>query len=87
MKTRQPIRRVLMGIALLCCWTVPSQGAGRVVVVQTNSAGDNVHLIDPATNKIVGTIEGIESMGSAPTLSFIELSSVKPGTSQGFSVK
>jgi YVTN family beta-propeller protein len=60
MKTRRPIRRILMGIALLCCWTVPSQGAGRVVVVQTNSAGDNVHLIDPATNKIVGTIEGIE---------------------------
>jgi YVTN family beta-propeller protein len=29
-------------------------------VVQTNSAGDNVHLIDPATNQVVGTIEDIE---------------------------
>lgn len=29
-------------------------------VVQTNSAGDNVHVIDPTTNRVVGTIEGIE---------------------------
>jgi len=29
-------------------------------VVQTNAAGDNVHVIDPATNRVVGTIEGIE---------------------------
>jgi YVTN family beta-propeller protein len=29
-------------------------------VIQTNSAGDNVQLIDPATNKIVATIEDIE---------------------------
>jgi len=35
-------------------------GAGAVRIVQTNSAGDNVHLIDPATNKVVGVINGIE---------------------------
>jgi len=34
--------------------------AGSVRIVQTNSAGDNVHLIDPATNKVVGVIKGIE---------------------------
>jgi YVTN family beta-propeller protein len=32
-----------------------------VRIVQTNSAGDNVHLIDPATNRIVGEIAGIEA--------------------------
>jgi YVTN family beta-propeller protein len=32
----------------------------RPVIVQTNAAGDNVHLIDPATNKVVGEIGGIE---------------------------
>lgn len=37
--------------------TAPS---GSVRVLQTNSAGDNVQLIDPATNKIVASIEGIE---------------------------
>jgi len=29
-------------------------------IIQTNSAGDNVHIIDPATNKVVGEIVGIE---------------------------
>ena len=32
----------------------------RVVIVQTNAAGDNIHFIDPATNTIVGEIKGIE---------------------------
>jgi YVTN family beta-propeller protein len=34
---------------------------GKVVIVQTNSAGDNVHLIDPTTNKVIGQISGIEA--------------------------
>jgi YVTN family beta-propeller protein len=34
--------------------------AATARIVQTNSAGDNIHLIDPATNKIVAEIHGIE---------------------------
>lgn len=34
--------------------------AGTVRVLQTNAAGDNIHVIDPATNKVVGIIEHIE---------------------------
>lgn len=34
--------------------------ATSVRIVQTNSAGDDVHVIDPATNKVVGIIHGIE---------------------------
>jgi YVTN family beta-propeller protein len=34
--------------------------AASVRIIQTNSAGDNVSIIDPATNKVVGTIRGIE---------------------------
>lgn len=34
--------------------------AATVRIVQTNAAGDSVMLIDPATNKVVGSIEGIE---------------------------
>jgi YVTN family beta-propeller protein len=34
--------------------------AGTVRIIQTNSAGDNIHIIDPATNKVVGVIKGIE---------------------------
>jgi YVTN family beta-propeller protein len=41
--------------------TLPLSGAGKqVLIVQTNSAGDNVHIIDAATNKIVGVVDGIE---------------------------
>src|SRR5262245_66067814 len=29
-------------------------------MIQTNSAGDSVTIIDPATNKVVGEISGIE---------------------------
>lgn len=40
--------------------TAPKPAAGKVRIIQTNSAGDNVHIIDPATNKVVGEITGIE---------------------------
>jgi YVTN family beta-propeller protein len=49
----------------------------KVRIIQTNSAGDNVHLIDPATNKVVGVIEGIEvnhGAGVAPDGSRIYIS-------------
>lgn len=35
--------------------------SGVVRILQTNSAGDNVHVIDPETNQIVGLIEDIEA--------------------------
>ena len=42
--------------------------AATVRIVQTNSAGDSVMLIDPATNKVVGSIDGIEvNHGAAPS--------------------
>jgi YVTN family beta-propeller protein len=34
--------------------------SAQVRVLQTNAAGDNIHIIDPATNQVVGTIEDIE---------------------------
>jgi YVTN family beta-propeller protein len=34
--------------------------AQQVRIIQTNAAGDNIHLIDPRTNKIVQEIKGIE---------------------------
>ena len=32
----------------------------KVIIVQTNAAADNISLIDAATNKVVGKVEGIE---------------------------
>jgi YVTN family beta-propeller protein len=46
--------------------TVEAQGTVRII--QTNSAGDNVHIIDPVTNTVVGEITGIErAHGAQPT--------------------
>src|SRR3954462_12012528 len=34
---------------------------GKIVrIIQTNAAGDNSHVIDPVTNKVIATIEGTE---------------------------
>jgi len=37
-----------------------AQGS-KLRIIQTNSAGDNIHIIDAATNKVVGEIKGIEA--------------------------
>ena len=37
------------------------RGSGDGVrIIQTNAAGDDVHIIDPATNTVVGRVTGIE---------------------------
>jgi YVTN family beta-propeller protein len=46
-------------IVLLCALS-PRAAEKKVRIIQTNSAGDNVHIIDPVTNTVVGVIEGIE---------------------------
>jgi len=48
-------------LPLLLLWLVAplGGGSGKVVIVQTNAAGDNIHLIDPVTNKIVGEVKGV----------------------------
>ncbi len=38
----------------------PKPAALHARIIQTNSAGDNVHIIDPTTNRVVGEIKGIE---------------------------
>ena len=47
---------------------VTTAAQGTVRIVQTNSAGDNVHIIDPVTNTVVGEVTGIErAHGAAPS--------------------
>ena len=60
MTTRHFIGRSLVVLAAVALCTVALSAQKKVRIIQTNSAGDNVHLIDPATNKVVGVIEGIE---------------------------
>jgi len=64
----------------LKAWVMGEKLAGterHARIIQTNSAGDNVHVIDPATNKVVGIIHGIEAghgAGGSPDGSRIYIS-------------
>src|SRR3954470_9341638 len=60
------MKQLVMLMAVVLSTLSLSAAGKRVVIVQTNSAGDNVHLIDPITNKEIGVINGIEvSHGAA----------------------
>jgi len=65
MTNKQMFRGGLAALAgvLLCTVSLSMAAAqqAKLRIVQTNSAGDNVHIIDPATNKVVGEIKGIEA--------------------------
>ena len=47
----------LIGMFMLS--TLPGLALGQFQIVQTNSQGENVHLIDPATQSVVGEITGL----------------------------
>ena len=50
----------------LAAWTrgdaaaATATSGSAVRIIQTNAAGDGAHLIDPATNRVIGVIHGIE---------------------------
>jgi YVTN family beta-propeller protein len=83
MTTRHFVGRSLAVLAAVALCTVAISAQKKVRIIQTNSAGDNVHLIDPATNKVVGVIEGIEvnhGAGVAPDGSRIYVSNEADST-------
>src|ERR1700704_6034998 len=51
---------LLASLAILGILATVTLRAATVRIVQTNSAGDSVMLIDPVTNKVVGEIKDIE---------------------------
>ena len=53
---------LLLGLAAVPAW------GGSALIYVTNSAGDSIHAIDPATNTVVQEIKGIEAAhGIAPS--------------------
>ncbi len=53
---------VLCGIVLFAVsFSLLAAPNPKLRILQTNAAGDNIHIIDPATNKVVGEIKGIEA--------------------------
>jgi len=56
------MKQVALMTGAAMAWTlllVPSNGMAQVRILQTNSRGDNIHLIDPSTHRIVGEIKGV----------------------------
>jgi YVTN family beta-propeller protein len=50
-----PLRSLIIGALVI----IPALAQAQVRIVQTNSGADNIHLIDPATQQIVGEIKGV----------------------------
>jgi YVTN family beta-propeller protein len=65
MTSKQSFRAGLTALAgiALCTMSFSPLAAqeSKLRVIQTNSAGDNINIIDPVTNKVVGEIKGIEA--------------------------
>lgn len=55
------LRRLAIAGAVVVLTVPLLSAATQVRIIQTNSAGDRVSLIDPATNKVVGEIRDIEA--------------------------
>jgi YVTN family beta-propeller protein len=75
---------LVLALAPLPAW------AGTVRIYVTNSAGDNIHVIDAATNKVVQVIRGIEAahgIAFAPDASRVYVSDEADGTLDVFDRK
>jgi len=61
MTNKQVFPRYLtvLAVTLVGTWSLGA-APNNLRIIQTNSAGDNIHIIDPASNKVVGEIKGIE---------------------------
>jgi len=58
--TKNQHRCLAFAAVVLFSTAVSTASDKKVRIIQTNSAGDNIHVIDPETNKVVGIITGIE---------------------------
>jgi YVTN family beta-propeller protein len=61
MTMTEQLRRAMMAAALLTLVPALAVAQTHLRIIQTNSAGDRVSIIDPATNKVVAEIKDIEA--------------------------
>jgi YVTN family beta-propeller protein len=80
------MRRISLTALSFACAALMSAAPARAELVRvyiTNSAGDSIHVIDPATNKVVQEIKGIEAahgIGFAPDGSKVFVSNESDST-------
>ncbi len=60
MTTVRVVQRCLKPLVILLVAVPLATAQDQVRILQSNAAGDRVHIIDPVTNKVVGEILGIE---------------------------
>jgi YVTN family beta-propeller protein len=58
---RGSLRHLWLASAFAVLPVLSPAWGGSALIYVTNSAGDNIHVIDPATNKVVQEIKGIEA--------------------------
>ena len=56
------VQQCLKPLAILLLALPLTAAQDQVRILQSNAAGDRVHIIDPATNKVVGEITGVEAV-------------------------
>jgi YVTN family beta-propeller protein len=61
MKNKQMFHGLAALAGIVLCTVSFSAMAAQLRVIQTNFAGDTIHIIDPATNKVVREIKGLEA--------------------------
>jgi len=61
MKNKQMFRGLAALAGIVLCTVSFSAMAAQLRIIQTNFAGDSIHIIDPATNKVVNEIKGFEA--------------------------
>jgi len=54
------LQRCLTALAIVLL-SLPLMAQNQVRILQSNAAGDRIHIIDPATNTVVGEIQDIEA--------------------------
>src|SRR5438034_11396669 len=62
MRTVEVVQQCLKPLAILLLVLPLTAASDQVRILQSNAAGDRVHIIDPVTNKVVGEITGVEAV-------------------------
>src|SRR6266446_9875729 len=62
MTTVQAVQRCLKPLAILLLTLPLTAAQDQIRILQSNAAGDRIHILDPATNKVVGEIKGVEAV-------------------------
>ena len=81
--SRRSLAFVSIGLAVVLLLPSVAAAQRQPIIVQTNAAGDNIHLIDPTSNEIVGEIIGVEvihGVAAAPDGSRLYLSNESTDT-------